>query len=106
MEHRKKLDDIQITNNYSHFENFSRDNDNNSLKEKERKTIIINCQKLTMLATVTLHTKRSASIVQKRFEASPDPKQNSNKEKRGEKEKARCVSAGVQNPLCVSVLLV
>lgn len=29
-----------------------------------------------------------------------EPKQNPNKEKGDEKEKARCVSAGVQNPLC------
>lgn len=32
--------------------------------------------------------------------SNPEPKQNPNKEKGDEKEKARCVSAGVQNPLC------
>lgn len=81
--------------------NFSHDNNNNNLfqKKKDDKLHIEgNDNVVADSLPVTLHTKRSVSIVLRRFEATRNrirTKKNETREK-----KARCVSAGVQNPLC------
>lgn len=80
-------------------------NNNNSLSPTPKK-ITINYNKLkamTMLQPTVYCYFTYKKICPDRPEeirSNLEPKQNPNKEKGDEKEKARCVSAGVQNPLC------